>query len=238
MSWPAVGRSVGVVVALNSFLFLSGAMEGRLFSGSSLLVGLAAAAATAFGLAAGSLVCHLVVGMHGFPPDASNRRTVRLSARQVTDYVPRAQLDAWRWSTLALALSLALGLALLDPRGGTGFVIVSSCASLALAAASLLVRRILLSRPMPGASREELVWEEALLGDSLQLITSTSMHLNATAAVLGLGTILVLREDLAPWGAPAAGLVAALGLVAGAARAWRRRPHEHPPGRRAPAVAS
>jgi hypothetical protein len=226
-AWPAIGRMVGLVIAYCGFLFLVTAQPGRASATATVLVGLGGGAAAAFGLAAGGLVGHVAAGYHGFPSPAVRVRTVRVSARRATDYVTATRLGAWRCSLVGA--SVVLDAVLLPGVPGGPAVLAAGIAALVLTAVSLAVSAIALRRPVPGPSRDELLWQEAVLADTLQHVTSASVLLNVTGVLLGLGAVLALRDELAAWGAPVAATVAAVCLLACALLARPLRRDDRPP---------
>jgi hypothetical protein len=228
-AWPTIGRMVGLVITYSAFLFLVTAQPGRASTTGTVLVGLGGGAAAAFGLAAGGLAGHVAAGYRGFPSLAGSVRTVRVSARRPADYVTAARRDAWRCSAAALGATVVLDALLLSGVRGGPAVLGAGMAALLLTAVSLAVRGIALRRPVPGPSRDELLWQEAVLADTLQLVTSASVLLNTAGVVLGLGAVLALRDQLAVWGAPVAATVAAVCLLAGALLARPLRRDDRPP---------
>ncbi len=196
-SWPAVGRSIGVLVALGCFLLLSGPADHGSFLRTTLLAGLAGATVTALGLAAGGLVGHVAAGYRGFPPGPSAVRAVRLSPRRTSDHVGAARLRAARWSTIALAVTVAVDLLVLQRSSAGVAVLAAGLAALGLAALSWAVSRVLLGRPVAAEGSDELRWREAFLSDTLQLVAAATVQLNVCAVLLGLGAVLALRGGLA-----------------------------------------
>jgi hypothetical protein len=226
LRWPVFARSAGyVAVTLSGVLY--GAFDSALAERSSWLIGLLAAAGYAFAAATGELVAHVAVGHRGFPADPQRPRAARAEARLLADYVAPAKRLAWAVSSVALLAALPLAVAVTRGFPPALPVLVLCLGSVLLSAGSWLALRMLLRRPLPGL-REERVWQEALLADSLQQVVVAAAAANATTTFLTLSAVVVLRDDL-PTAAPVAAavvLLGSLGALAAGARptSWRAQP--------------
>jgi hypothetical protein len=226
LRWPVFARSAGyVAVTMSGVLF--GAFGSALAERSSLLIGLLSAACYAFAAATGELVAHVAVGLSGFPPDPQRPRAARAEARLLADYIAPAKRLAWAVSSVALVAVLPLAVVVTREFPPSLPVLVLCLGSALLSLGSWLALRLLLRRPLPGL-REERLWQEALLADSLQRVVVAAAAANATTTLLTLSAVLVLRDDL-----PAATLVAAAVVLVGSLAAlaigswsvsWRAQP--------------
>jgi hypothetical protein len=226
LRWPVFARSAGyVVLMLSGVLF--GALDGPLGERSSWLIGLLAGAGYAIATATGELVAHVAVGYRGFPADPQHPRAARAEARLLADFVAPLKRLAWAISSVALVAVLPLALVVTRAFPPALPVLVLCLGSALLTLGSWLALRLLLRRPLPGL-REERVWQEALLADSLQQVTVAAAGVNAFTVLLSLGAVAVLHDDLnTPTLVAASGvLVGALAAIAFGVRSvsWRAQP--------------
>jgi hypothetical protein len=236
-AWPMFGGVLGYVVA---FVPTSALLEwtpgaergpwGPVRDGSVLSV-LLTMALCGFGAVTGSLLGHLVVGHRSFPRAPDEVRSARASARRPSDYVAPALLSAWRLSSLGVGIVMVLDALVLPVREpAVGLVVLALLAlTLLLAGCSWLVLRALLDRPLPSTSRDELVWREAALSDSLQQIVGGAALSGLLAFVTGVGAVYLLLHQVPLWAAAAAVLLGVTGTAACGHVAWRSWRHPSPP---------
>lgn len=235
-AWPLFG---GVLCYLVAFVPMSVLLEwrpgaergpwGPVRDGSPLSV-LLTIAVCGFAAVTGSLLGHLLVGHRSFPRAPGDVRSARASARTPSDYVAPALLSAWRRSTLGVTIVLVLDASVLPAReAAVGLVVLTLLAlTLLLAGGSWLVLRALLDRPLPSASRDELVWREAALSDSMQQIVGGAALVGLLAFVTGVGAVYLFLHQVPLWSAAAAVVLGVTGTAACGHLAWRAWRHPAP----------
>lgn len=199
---------VGLAGAMLGGVYLTGGEDTRAFWYVFMVL---------LGGTAGSVVGALVAGCRTFPNPDSSLRTASPRDRRLADYVSPRDLAVLPWTVPLPFVAAALGAAafFLGGRDLGPIALSLPAVGAALVAASLVVQRVLVSRPRVSSTAAGLVWQEALLRKTLEAVPRQTICIAWCSAVAGVYDVVSAVPAFAWWIPEVTLLTLFLGVLVG-----------------------